>query len=130
MGRVTAEIHAKNSRENSRDEVPPFGTPFLTFIFEHLFGPRGSPAGKIHAKNSRDAPGHSRAPFLVTFGSCFGPFLASPSELAFGIKTGAQALALRRISTISAHTAQKGDTASVVIGYRLGSGGILEARTQ
>ena len=117
--------HAKNSR----DEVPPFGTPFLTPIFGPGFGPRGSPAGKIHAKNSRDALGHSRAPFLVAFGPWFGPSLASPSELAFGTKTGSQTSALRRVSTISAHSAQEGDIAFGVIGYRLWSGGVLEART-
>ena len=65
----------KNSREkftrNSRDEVPPFGTLFLTLIFEPSFGRPGSTARKIHAKNSRDASGHSCVPFSITFWPCF-----------------------------------------------------------
>ena len=94
-GGPTAEIHAKKSRENSRDEVPPIWTPFLTLIFGPVFEPRGSPAEKIHAENSRDAPGRSRAPFLIAFGPCFEPSLASLSELAFGIETNSRAFALR-----------------------------------
>ena len=121
--------HGGNSREKftrkfTRRSAPiwdPIFDPHFRAPFRASWGPRW--------KNSRDAPGHSRAPFLVAFGPCFGPSLASPSELAFGIKTGPQALALRRISTISVHTAQEGDTAFGVIGYRVGSGGILEART-
>ena len=50
QGGPTAEIHAKNSRENSRDEVPPICTPFLTLIFRSVFGPRGSPLEKFTRK--------------------------------------------------------------------------------
>ena len=50
MGRVTAEIHAKNSRENSRDEVPPFGTPFLTLIFDAFSGLVGALLEKLTRK--------------------------------------------------------------------------------
>ena len=67
--------HGENSREkftrNSRDEVPPFGTLFLTLIFEPRLGRPGSSARKIHAQNSRDASGHSCVPFSITFGPCF-----------------------------------------------------------
>ena len=125
--------HGGNSREKLTRKIHATKCPQFGPLFGHHFRGRFWASWEHCWKNSREKFTRRTGPLTHSifgrFGPCLEPALVGLSELAFGIKNSSRAFALRRISTISAHTAQECDTAFGVIGYRLGSGGVLEART-